>query len=254
VDPAKIPDWRLAKAAEIGADGVMPDGRPVRAGEIMLLVTQTDASPEGPVTFVTPGAPALALNVAVQSGRAAARLRAAVSWQIEPKRRERFLTGDGIGGLFDYFEQAMISATFACQALEAFSNQLIADMVTGTYPYQRGNKVQDLKGEELERAASTEDKFGSILPQLCKVKSPKGTAVWGRFKRLKGVRDSATHLKSYDHYRRGAPDRDSLYHRLLNADAREYPRAAILLMRHFSGAHGLRWLDESERRLNAPDV
>lgn len=249
----ELPDWRVAKAAKVAEDTLLPSGKPAKKGDLVLVVTFTEDSREGIVHFPTPGAPMLATNVAVRASHGAADLRRKVNWTTIPGVPEKHLPNVDAHLLFDYFEQAMIAATFSFQALEAFANQLIANAVEGTYVLRRKDGDREVSGDELERVASTEEKFSTILPDLTGKSSPKGKAVWASFKKLKAARDSITHLKSYDHYVRGGVDTESLYYRLLNSEAREYPRTALALMRHFSGGFGLIWIQHAEALLSAKD-
>lgn len=254
MDVSKLPDWRIAKAAELATDGRLPNGASTSKGDLVLLVTLTHDSREGLVHFPTPGAPSLAISIATKAANRAVQTRSTLAWQRSPAVEEKVLDFPQIPRLFDYFEEAMTAATFSFQALESFANQLITDLVKTPFTLQRKDGPREFDAEGLERQATTEEKLATILPHVTSRPTPKGKAIWARFKRLKAVRDSTIHLKSADHYRRGDVDRESLYSRLLDADAREFPRVSIELMRHFSGGWGLDWLRAAEAQLNSVAV
>jgi hypothetical protein len=253
VDLSKLPDWRIAVATEVAEDTRLPSGHLAKKGDLVLVVTMTRDDTHAIVTFPTPGPAALAIDVSIHAAKQAATCRKAVEWRVLPEG-QKYLEDGKLPVLFDYFEQSMIAVTFAYQALEAFSNVIIANSPTKEHELERRDGIKTVSSEELERLVSTEEKLSTVLPRLCSVSSPKGKAIWADFKKLKAMRDSTVHLKSYDQYRRGDIDRASLYHRFLNADAREAPRLSIQIMQYFSNANGQGWLGIAQGKLKAPDA
>ena len=183
--------------------------------------------------FIAPSVPAMALNVAMSAGRKAGALRNRV--QFQP-----MVTPDGPGTgalehhspiLLDYFEQAMVAVTFAFQAIESFANLEISRLVSDTHSVRRKKKVLvNLTADEIQRQVSTDEKVATILPELLKVRGPKGTVVWEDYKKLKTARDSTIHMKGRDQYphRKGAEplDSSSLFYHFLNEDPDQYAVAA----------------------------
>lgn len=145
--------------------------------------------------------------------------RRGIEWRTLPGG-QKYLEDGKLPGLFDYFEQSMVAVTFAYQALEAFANVIISNSPVKQHELERRTGTKTVSSEDLERMASTEEKLATFLPRLAEVPSPKGKAIWEKFRKVKAMRDSTVHLKSFDQYRRGEIDRGSLYHRFLNADAR----------------------------------
>jgi hypothetical protein len=144
----------------------------------------------------------------------------------------------------------MIAATFSYQAVEAYSNQVVAEGIRNTHPVVRQGIEQQWPAAEIERRCSTEEKVGVILPQVTGVKSPKGLKKWERLLALKDLRDAAIHLKSVDQYARGKPSDQTLYFKLVNVDPTELPKTAIAVIKHFSDLpDGQEWLAGAEEQL-----
>lgn len=248
-----LPDWRLDGAARVATDAVLPGGTPVAAGTLVMRETVTASSREGVACFPTPSAAALAINVSIRAARSAAALRATVQWdrpRVAPGMR---VIGAHVGVLYSYFEEAMVAATFAMQAIEAFANRVIVLSGEESFSRKRGKEVVTLTPVQLERAASIEEKLNKYLPAITKRPAVGGSRLKAGFARLKAIRDASVHVKSTDHYSRtGDIDRESLYHRLLNLDARELPRAALSVMHHFSHPDHREWLDYATACLDTP--
>jgi hypothetical protein len=68
------------------------------------------------------------------------------------------------------------------------------------------------------------------MPRIHSVPTPKGKVIWESFKQLKQTRDAIIHLKARDQH--GA-DNETLFYRLLSISAREYPIAAVKMIRYF---------------------
>src|SRR5207247_2481208 len=102
---------------------------------------------------------------------------------------------------------------------------------------------------EIERNVSTEEKLATILPELAKLKSPKGTKLWENFVKLKELRDATIHLKELNQYVRGAEDKQTVYYQFLTHDATEYPRRAIAMIRYFTPKGRDAWILGAEEAL-----
>jgi hypothetical protein len=240
----QVVDWRVWKAATIAHDGppITPGGSPVKAGDVLYVITSTIDSAAGQVDFITPSPVALALNVAVQAALSAAGLRRQVSYdEIAGGRQAKWVEIPHLTSLFDYFQQAMVAAVFSFQSLEAFANLVIADGVKQTLKVKRRAGEVELGADEIQRQVSTEEKLAVVLPQITGVKSPKGTKIWQNFVVLNGVRNTTIHLKGKDQYVRGVTDKQTLYYQFLNHDPREFPRHSIALINYFSGEQPNVW-------------
>ena len=148
----------------------------------------------------------------------------------------------------------MTVLTFSFQALEAFCNETISYRVTGIYVLKRDKGIRNVTGDELERLASTEEKLGTILPDLLNVPTPKGTRIWDDFVELKRARDATAHIKSRDSSPRVTQpiDLDSrpLFHRFLGADVFAWVAAAVVLIDYFTLPGDTRpWLEHAKSTL-----
>jgi hypothetical protein len=145
----------------------------------------------------------------------------------------------------------MIAVTFAFQSMEAFANFVISQANVAEIDVERKKMIEKWTPDEVERWCSTEEKLGTIVPALGKVPTIKGTALWERLRKLKDLRDSATHLKSLDQYKSGSPDASTLYFRLLSYDLLDCPRVAIEVFEKYSNPSSLAWLDVPKKELLA---
>ena len=245
--PESEADWRYATVGRVDGDQVVW-GSLVKDRALVWLTTVTEYGRHGQVSFPTPSPAALAFNIAFESARAAMAMRARVVFEARG-RPSKSVEQASIPMLYAYFEQAMASAVFSFQCIEAYANQTIARVVTGTMDVPRRKGVENLRPEELERNLSTDEKLTVVLPRALSMRSPKGTKVWPLYRDLKEVRDSTVHLKSGDQYIRGRLDRQSVYHRLLNRTAMDFPRTAVRMVRHFCPSAPDRWLEAAEERL-----
>jgi hypothetical protein len=249
----EVVDWRVWKAAQIAADGppLYPGGQAPKAGDQVYVITTLEESPLGAFSFITPSPTSLALSIAIAAAHEAARIRGTIT--LEPTNQPGqpgWLKTPQLRNLYSYFERCMIAVTFSYQAIEAYSNQVVEQAVTGTHPVQRKKGVEIWTGPEIERNCSTEEKIGTIIPELTKFPTPKGSKNWQRLVQLKELRDSTIHLKSSDQYVRGKSSETTLYSRLLAADPLEFPRTAVVIIKHFSGKpEGQEWLAGAEAQL-----
>ena len=198
------------------------------------------------LSFITPSAPALCLNVAIGA--------AALSEAIRPRLLlTPMLTHDGkrgfsvrdesVSDLYYFFEQSIVSATMSFQAIEVFANAIIGRRAVKSIAVKRkGGVEKNLTPTEAERELSTEEKLGQVLPSIMGVSSPRGNRAWQSFKSLKEARDATVHLKSRDIYTRNDVGRESLFFYYLNHDPRKYPGAAIKVISHFFPKELPRWL------------
>lgn len=248
-----VVDWRVWKSAVVATDGppLYPGGQAPKVGDRLYVVTTLKESPLGAFTFITPSPTSLALGVAIAAAQSAVRIRSAI--KLEPSTQPgqpEWLSTASLRDLYSCFEQCMVAVTFSYQAMEAWSNQVIEQSVVGTHEVKRKKVVNHWTGPEIERNCSTEEKLGTIIPEVTKFQTPRGSKNWQRLKHLKELRDSTIHLKSGDQYVRGASSETTLYSRLLAADPLEFPRTAIAIIKHFSGKpEGQEWLAGAEAQL-----
>jgi hypothetical protein len=238
-------DWRIAAASRLAKDlpAAYPGGPSHKAGTAVYQASLVKTKQGDLVSFTTPSAVALALNLAIRASQEATRLHSGISYR-------EVLTPDGIGRgvegatshvLYDFFEQCMLSAVFSFQALEAFCNQIILQELHEAMEVKRRDKRVVLAPIELERQLSTSEKLSLVIPKVRKLPTPKGKVVWEPYKRLQEARDATVHLKAHDQY---STDHESLFFQFLSHKAAEFPKAAADMIRYFYPAKDAwpRWL------------
>jgi len=241
-------DWRLQAATRLAADlpAAYVGGPAHKAGTALILTMMADAPGHARLAFPTPSAPALALSAGFRSAELAAQLWPQVTFSqtLTPEGPGEAVAAEHVGTLFAYFEACIAAANSSFQAIEAFANETIARLLTGTMELPRRNGPELMTAEQIERTVATDEKLGTVLPKLLNLAPIKGQAEWELFKKLKDVRDASTHFKSGDQYpSNGTASNGSLYYLLLNTDPRQYPVAAVrVISRLLAGAGQPRWL------------
>jgi hypothetical protein len=241
MDLRGLADWRVEKFGKSVTDlpAAFPGGPSHKAGTFVYFDPTLVRHPSyNAIGFITPSPTAMALNIASRAASDAVALRTRVvfSNSSSPIGTVKNVTQGSLPNLFDYFESCMIAVTFSFQALEAFSNQEIQTRLKGTYSIERKGEMKALTADELERELKTSEKLATVLPDLLKVKTPKGTKTWERFVKLKRVRDSTIHLKQRD--AQSKLDMESLYFQFLNHNAKDFPKAALAMVQHFKPLKG----------------
>jgi hypothetical protein len=178
-----------------------------------------------------PSPTALALSISMTAADAARHLREGLTFVNSPTP---FGPSKGVPvpeakNLYRFFEQSMVAVTFAFNAIEIFSNQVIADELKESSfagPTRRG--LKDLDSVALQRRVSTEEKVSEIVPELLHIPSPKESGVWTHFETLNRVRNSTIHMKDFEALKRNPPDEVSLFHEFFVARTPiTYPMVAI---------------------------
>lgn len=235
-------DWRIAAVTRLAADlsEAYPGGPSHKAGAPVYQTTHIEKD-GGYLGFVVPSAPAMALNVAIESCVQANELLKAIEYKdvATPDGTGKSVSDEHIEGLYNFFEKCMISTTFSYQALEAFCNHSIITKLKVPLVVKRKNKKVQMTPQEIERNLSTSEKLSSILPKLFNVPTPKGKKPWEPYKKLQSARDSTIHLKTFDQY---ATYNESLFVRFLDGEFKEYPSATAGILRHFIREGQPRWL------------
>ncbi|TSA50183.1 hypothetical protein D4R47_02620 [archaeon] len=250
-------DWRIRAVTRLIKRSVSREGHAYEAGSSVTLATVTEVGERQVLSFTTPSPPALALSIAIRAVRQAKELRKRLVFAekaesypafYDKPEMEQLITSDTV--LFDFFEECMTAMAFSFQALETFSNTIIAENLKHIYHLKRRKKVLKLPTDELQREASIEEKLGVILPEILSTKTPRGEKVWQDFKDLKAVRDTTIHMKALDAYSGVNIDKETFFYKLLNVEAKEFPRAAISMMAFFFKDDQLpRWLMSARDRL-----
>jgi hypothetical protein len=179
MDLTGLADWRIEVFGKLVHDvpAAFPGGPSHKAGEFVYFDPTLVRHPSyNAIGFITPSPTAMALNIASNAAAAGKSTRSQLIFinGASPVGTVRMVTNETLPHLFDFFEQSMIAVTFSFQALEAFANQQIQARLKGTYTVQRRSGPKDLSADELERELATEEKLATVLPDLFKVKTPKG--------------------------------------------------------------------------------
>ncbi len=194
------------------------------------------------VSFFTPNACALHLNIAWKAAVRATAAKGRLKWNKEPMQFASFgqgqkagsqLSEESIEDLFEFFEEAMVTVTSSFAALEAFANLTIVDRSTGPVTVTLQGKVKTLDVQEIERRVSTGQKLDELVPPLLGIASPSSLPEWTQFKRLQIWRDSITHFKRRD--MASTKSEATVLHHLIDLRPLEAPVMAEALLKHFHG-------------------
>ena len=151
--------------------------------------------------------------------------------------------------LYDYFELVMIAVTFSFQAIEAFLNNEIVHNAKDNIRVKRKNKWITFTPIDAERNLSTEEKAATVLPEILKIKTPKGKVPWEGFKKLKAARDSTIHIKNKDILQ--LSESENLFFNLLIDDPELYPKYAYQLIKwFFKDRKQPRWFEHLAKQEN----
>jgi len=230
-------DWRMAFVARVAEDSV-----PYKKDQLISQVSAVEVEPAVLLSFTTPSSIALALNIAERAANTAVGLRVKIAHQelLADGAKAFGVTSETLPALFDFLEHSMIAVVFSYQAIEAFANHVIARELNQPTEVIRKKKKEILTPEQLERQLRTGEKLCEVLPLIRSVKSPKGTALWERFKQLEVARDSTVHLKLKDQY---AKSKEALFLQMLSAKTKDFPSTAADVIRHYFKADAEpRWL------------
>jgi hypothetical protein len=179
-ETTRVIDWRIWKAATVAVDGgpVPPGGVAVKKGDVLCVTSRMSTTAAGRVEFITPSPVSLALSIAVRNAQKAREAFGSLTWKQTPSANpSNWADAESLPALYDYFEHCMVSVTFSFQSLEAFANQLVSEGLHGTMKIQRAKGEVEWDSASIERHVSTEEKLATIIPQLAKLGTPKGTKV-----------------------------------------------------------------------------
>jgi len=249
-------DWRIAAVSTLLKDlpAAFPRGPAHKAGTPVYLSSLTKDKQHNAIGFITPSPTALALNAAIRNALRAKELRntLALTDTLTPLGSGKQVATENLPHLYDFFEHCMIAVTCSFQSLEMFCNEIIARKAQSGFNLKRGKDVITVKGEELERRASTEEKLGSILPSFLGIEGPKGMKLWERFQDLKAARDSTIHCKSTETKTDITVDRESLFFQFFRREPIEFPTIAFELIEYFYHDGKLpRWAIAAKNRIRS---
>ena len=134
------------------------------------------------------------------------------------------------GVVFDYLEHMMSAIVLAFTAIEAFVNETIPE----DYVYVRNRRskviLEATDKEDIERFVPLDEKLATVLPEVFKCASPKGSRCWQQYQQLKEVRDRIVHMKTNDRKSSG-PEVETVWKAILLSPAPH--RLAKPVMDHF---------------------
>lgn len=230
------PDWRIATIIQTAEDvkAAFEGGPAHPKGSYLSVIHHSEHPTHGRLGFITPHSSALSLNISVKCASTATELKKSLvlSETLAPEEKSKTINPSDI--LFDYFEQSMASVNFAFQSLESFCNSIIYTATQDKFELSRGGDTKKFSRDDVERKCSTEEKLSIILPLILKIKNPKGTQLWHNFTKLKDIRDSIVHMKSYDMYSHIKDDPNTLYYSLFDFYPLAYPKFAFEVIWYFS--------------------
>jgi len=204
-------DWRMHDIQHVGEDFRNQwTGEAVPKGTQVTFVSTVQIKKKKHLTIALPNATALCLNISRRSWAQAKDLRKNAKIDSSLKSEVGFKCHSDA---FDYIERVMESVVMAFTALEAFANEVVPE----EYEYHSLRKseviLETMNKTQIERWISLDEKLTSILPEILKVKSPKGTRSWQGYQSLKKVRDRIIHMKKEDR-RSSGPEIPTLWHEL----------------------------------------
>lgn len=248
-------DWRKRYIARLAEDYVGPSGRKHEKGTPARLTTLTKDNSGNTISFTTPSAPALLMEVSINGAKEAKLKKEQLRFEEGGTHNKEIKHVIKPENLYDYFQNAMISAVFAFQSIEVFCNDIIANNVDGSYKIKREGEQKTYSPWKLQRYCSTPEKVATILPDLLSTDSPKGLVVWEKFTKLKEARDKTVHMKGEDAYTGGNIDKKTFFYTLIKSDPGDFPKYAFNTISFFYGNDYSRWLkgaeEEIEGKLNS---
>jgi hypothetical protein len=242
----KLGDYRIAAVSTLAKDmpAAYSGGPSHKAGSPIYQVSLVRNENGELISFTLPSSTAMALNQSLKAASRANELCKLIDYNISatPEGSGLTVSNESTQVLFDYFEECMVSVTFAFQTLELFCNHSISRHMMEGMEVKRRKRKEFLSPKELERQLSTEEKLSMVLPKVLKTSTPKGKRPWESFKKLKKARDSAIHMKYSDQQ---VLSSDTLYFQFLNnSDITIYPRAAVQMLEWFTSGSAPRWLEK----------
>jgi hypothetical protein len=244
-------DWRADRITHITQDwGKFKKGDPIRPTLIIKTISGSKKRIEFPLLQ------SLSFNRAISAAKEAEKLKKSITYYQKSDGIEKIAEKDLVI-LFDYFEYCMITVTFCYQALETYANYIIVKKIHAPYPLHRIKNGKELEQffdkRQIQRFASIEEKMGIILPDILKIKSPKGTKIWKPYKNLKKIRDESVHVKIYPETFNGE-DKDSILYLLYNCEPKEIVNDTLKLVEYFSNAmNEKKWSDKVRTILNSDE-
>jgi hypothetical protein len=229
-------DWRLYNCQTIRAVNNPRPGMKIKPGDTIKSVALLDLDRKEYLLGI-PHPAAVFLSASYRSHRAALSLCDQATSSLEG---HNYLP-DGLA--FDCIEHAMAAVIFAFTSLEAFANKEIPD--THVYHEKRDGILIPLLKDDIEQRVSLSTKLDAILPDIFGVPSPKGSALWDEFVKIRKLRDRIIHMKAAD-TRDRVTDKNSIWRSLFRHDLPCFADGVRRMMSHFYSQPGRRprWFEK----------
>ncbi len=200
-DPADD-DWRLDATARLAEDWANPwSGQIVPKGSRLTVSSVIQLTKKKQLTIPLPNATALLLNSSDIAFTAARAIREASGIDKSLQAETSFRSDKDA---FDYIERMIEAVVLAFTALEAFVNETIPDDFVYARHARSEVVLEAAHKSTIERHIPIDEKLTSVLPEVLKCTSPKGSRCWQAYKQLKETRDRLVHMKSQDRKSSGA--------------------------------------------------
>lgn len=206
-DPADD-DWRLHATARLSSDWANPwTGETVPEGTRITVSSVMQLTKKKRLTIPLPNATALLLNSSAVAFTAARSIRESSGIDKSLKTDVSFQSDKEA---FDYVERMIEAVVLAFTALEAFVNETIPEEFIYARHARSEVVLEAANKSNIERHIPIDEKLTSVLPEVLKCASPKGSRCWQNYKQLKETRDRLIHMKTSDRKSSG-PDIDTLW-------------------------------------------
>lgn len=194
-DPADD-DWRIHSLARLAEDWENPwSGQTIPKGSRLTVSSVVQLTKKKQLTIPLPNATALLLNASAVAFGAARAIRES---NLIDKSLRKDVSFHSDKEAFDYIERMIESIVLAFTALEAFVNEAIPEDFVYAHHVRSEVVLEAANKANIERHVPIDEKLTSVLPEVLKCKSPKGSRCWQGYKQLKKTRDRLVHMKSED--------------------------------------------------------
>jgi hypothetical protein len=195
-------DWRLHATARLSEDWANPwTGQLVPKGSRLTVSSVIQLTKKKQLTIPLPNATALLLNSSANAFAAARAIRNSSNIDNHVRSEVAFNSDKEA---FDYLERMIEAIVLAFTALEAFVNESVPEDFVYARHAQSRIVLEATNKSSIERHVSIDEKLTSVLPEVLKCSSPKGSRSWQGYRQLKKTRDRLIHMKTEDRKSSGA--------------------------------------------------
>lgn len=189
-------DWRLHATARLAEDWVSPwSGQLVPKDSRITVSSVIQLTKNKQLTIPLPNATALLLDSSANAFAAARVIRNSSNIDNHLLTQVSFHSDKDV---FDYLERMIESIVLAFTALEAFVNESIPEDFVYVCHARSSIVLEATKKSSIERHVTIDEKLTSVLPEVLKCSSPKGSSSWQGYRQLKKTRDRLIHMKTDD--------------------------------------------------------